>query len=138
MNAINTGTTFGYKPEFFEEIRQQREKRFEEQAIADAKTYRVPNKGRDQIEYVWATDCLVGIICHLDYSPAEGDNWNTPHYDESVELCAAYLRGVDIFEMLSHDQIAEIEEKALIGHAQDAREAASEARWDRRQEWSQS
>lgn len=117
-----------------EEARQAREKREIEQAIADAKTYRVPALERGCFEYEWNTDCVVPIICHLSYEPADGDNWNTPYYPENVTLGAAYLRGVDILEMLSPDQIDRIEEQALIEHSEDAREAAAEAGYDAWQE----
>lgn len=111
-----------------------REAREVKQAIADAKTYRVPALERGCFEYEWNTDCVVPVICHLSYEPADGDNWNTPYYPESVTLGAAYLRGVDIFEMLSPEQIDRIEEQALIEHAEDAREAAAEASYDSWQE----
>lgn len=117
-----------------EKLKADREAREIAQAIDDAKKYRVPALERGCFEYEWNTDCVVPIICHLSYEPADGDNWNTPYYPESVTLGAAYLRGVDIFEMLSAEQIDRIEEQALIEHAEDAREAESEYRIERWQE----
>ena len=55
--------------------------------------------------------CLSGVwlICELDYSRATGDGWNEPHEPESADLCEALCAGVDIADLLSADQKAEIE-----------------------------
>lgn len=67
------------------------------------------------------------IVCHLEYSPAEGDGWHEPHYDASVNLCAAYLHGTDILDLLSSQQCNRIEEQALIEHAEYIKSEADEA-----------
>lgn len=66
-----------------------------------------------QIIYKWSTDCSELIECHLDYQKAEKGDDEYPGCSAEVTLTAAYLRGVDIFYLLSEDQISEIEEKAL-------------------------
>lgn len=101
---------------------EARRQRFEAQAIADADKYRVPQIGRDQVEYVWNTDCVVPVICHLDYTPEEpADHFGPapyPGYPEEMSLRAAYVRGVDIYELLSEKQIQHIEESALLARSE--------------------
>jgi len=80
-----------------------------------------PRLGEGQIEYLWATDCVVDIVCHLDYDAAEdaepyGDA-PYPGSPESITLGAAYVCGVDILPLLSEKQINEIEEAALIARS---------------------
>lgn len=95
-----------------------RQKRLDEQAIAEARRFKVPALGADQVEYLWATDCEVDIVCHLDYTPEE----DAQHYGDApypgcpadMSLRAAYVRGVDIYELLSEKQINRIEEAALL------------------------
>lgn len=95
-----------------------RRKRFEAKAIAEAERFRVPQIGRDQVEFEWNTDCDVPVICHLDYTPAEpADHYGPapyPGYPEEMSLRAAYVRGVNIYELLSEKQIEHIEEAALL------------------------
>jgi hypothetical protein len=101
-----------------------------EKAVAEYKRFKVPPLGEGQISFMWATDCVVDIECVLDHTPAEGDNWNDPYYPEDVTLCAAYLRGVDIYELLSPEQITRIEEKALEQIADDRKGMEEErAEW---------
>ena len=101
---------------------EARQKRFDEQAIAEARRFKVPPLGRDQVEFLWATDCVVDIVCHLDYTPEEAaDHYGPapyPGYPEDMSLRAAYVRGVDIYELLSEKQINQIEEAALIAHSE--------------------
>lgn len=104
-----------------QEALDARQKRLDEQAIADARRFKVPVLGADQVEYLWATDCVVDIVCHLDYEPADGDNWQTPFYPENLTLRAAFVRGVDIYELLSEKQIDRIEESALIQYQEGRR-----------------
>ena len=98
-----------------------RQKRFEENAIAEARRFQVPAVGEDQIEYLWSTDCDVSIVCHLDYQrEEEAQHYGDAPYPgcpEDVTLCAAYVRGVDILALLSDAQIAEIEEAALLARS---------------------
>lgn len=73
-----------------------------------------PHKYAVEIIYTWNTDCSESIECRLDYQRAEKQTHEYPGCPASVQLTAAYLRGVDIYHLLSPDQISEIEEKALI------------------------
>jgi hypothetical protein len=95
-----------------------RQKRLDEKAIDEARRFKVPPLGSDQVEYLWATDCVVDIVCHLDYTPEEAsDHYGPapyPGYPEDMSLRAAYVRGVDIYELLSEKQINQIEEAALL------------------------
>jgi hypothetical protein len=95
-----------------------RQKRLDEQAIAEARRFKVPALGADQVEFLWVTDCEVDIVCHLDYTPEEAaDHYGPapyPGYPEDMSLRAAYVRGVDIYELLSEKQINQIEESALL------------------------
>ena len=101
-----------------EEALAARQKRLDEKAIDEARRFKVPALGRDQVEYLWATDCVVDIVCHLDYTPEESaDHYGPapyPGYPEDMSLRAAYVRGVDIYELLSEKQINQIEEAALL------------------------
>jgi hypothetical protein len=101
-----------------EAARIAREKREMEQAIAEFRRFKVPQPGPGQIVFMWASDCVVDIECHLDYEPEERQTWEHPGYPENATLCAAYLRGVDIYEMLSEKQILRIEEAALLKHGE--------------------
>ena len=90
--------------------------------LAEAERHQVPRIGEDQIEYLWSTDCDVDIVCHLDYSKEEpADHYGDfPHPGslEQMTLCAAYVRGVDIFGLLSDKQISDIEERALLARSE--------------------
>lgn len=76
--------------------------------------YSHPAAGPGQIIYIWQTDCDEPIECHLDYQRAEKQTLEYPGCDAEVTLNAAYLRGVNIFYLLSQDQIDEIEEQARL------------------------
>lgn len=76
--------------------------------------YSHPAAGPGQIIYTWHTDCYEPIECHLDYQRAEKQTEEYPGCDAEMTLTAAYLRGVDIFYLLSQDQIDEIEEQAHL------------------------
>jgi hypothetical protein len=86
-----------------------------------------PALPQGQFEYSWSV-LDEPIVCHLEYSPAEGDGWNEPHYPDSVSLCAAYLNGTDLLDLLSAQQCRRIEELALIEHTEYMRGEADEAR----------
>jgi hypothetical protein len=99
-----------------------RQKRLDEKAIEEARRFKVPPIGRDQVEFEWNTDCEVPIICHLDYTPEEAaqhyGDYPYPGCPEQMSLCAAYLRGVNIYDLLSEKQIDRIEEAALLQHSE--------------------
>lgn len=99
-------------------------------ALTEARRFKVPALGRDQISFMWSTDCVVDIECHLDYQPEEAQTLEYPGCSENVTLGAAYLRGVDILALLSDEQISSIEEKASIKHAENCKEAEGDRRID--------
>ncbi len=76
--------------------------------------YSHPAAGSGQIVYTWHTDCDEPIECHLDYQSAEKQTEEYPGCDAEVELTHAWLRGVNIYYLLSKDQIEEIEEQARL------------------------
>lgn len=76
--------------------------------------YSHPAAGSGQIVYTWHTDCDEPIECHLDYQRAEKQTEEYPGCDAEVELTHAWLRGVNIYYLLSKDQIEEIEEQARL------------------------
>ena len=60
----------------------------------------------------------VFVVCFLEYTTAErGSRENgvpiEPDLSEDASLCYVYVRDIDIASILSHDQIAEIEEGFL-------------------------
>ena len=121
-----------------EELRANREKRELDKALADHRYFKVPALDPGQIEFLWSTDCVVDIVCHLAYSPAEGDGWHLPRHEADCTLVAAYVRGVDIIELLSQDQCREVECKAMERNEErlsdmddDAAEARHQDRLDR-------
>jgi hypothetical protein len=105
-----------------------------ELALAEYRRFKVPAPGPGQFTYMWATDCVVDIECHLDHEPAEDSTPEYPGCDEVFSLRAAYVRGVDILEMLSPKQIERIEELALVELRESLREAKAEAHWEAQEE----
>lgn len=66
------------------------------------------------------------LVCHLEYEPAERGSREhglqmEPDYPAQVTLVAAYVRDVNVYDLLSDDQISQIECAAL-----DAREGEDE------------
>ena len=89
-----------------------------------AADYEIPTLARGQIEYEWNTGVNEPIICRLEFSPAERgarvDGLQMePDFDAEAILVNAYLRGLDIFCLLSKEQIERIEESALNQHLED-------------------
>jgi len=76
--------------------------------------YSHPAAGSGEIVYTWHTDCDEPIECHLDYQRAEKQTEEYPGCDAEVELTHAWLRGINIYYLLSKDQIEEIEEQARL------------------------
>ena len=90
------------------------------------RTYKSP-PSKGFYVYEWDTDCDEPIVCHLEYTKAcrggfQDSLQTEPDDPEQIGLCAAYLLDVDIFGLLSQDQIDLIEEKALEQRAEEARE----------------
>ena len=69
-------------------------------------------RGTERFEYTLGT---IELACDIEYEAAERgkrDGYGlpeTPDYNESATLCAAYVRDTDISELLSDDQREEIE-----------------------------
>lgn len=100
--------------------------------------HNTPRSGREQIEYHWQILDDEPVICHLDYSPAErgarerGTGLQLePDYEADCTLCAAYVAGVDIAEILSQDQCREIERLALEDHQEEQGRLRDEAAIER-------
>jgi hypothetical protein len=49
----------------------------------------------------------IELECHFDHTPAEPENGVT----ERLDLTGAYIGDVDIYPLLSFDQITELEQK---------------------------
>ena len=49
----------------------------------------------------------IELECHFDHTPAEPENG----IPERLDLTSAYLSDVDIYPLLSFDQITELEQK---------------------------
>ena len=81
--------------------------------------YKNPPCPVGEFEYEWAAGIAEYVVCHLEYEAGEQgkrDSYGlpeTPDYPSRCYLLAAYIRGLDIVELLSDDQRQEIEEKAL-------------------------
>lgn len=75
-----------------------------------------PKPARCEFVYEWNTDMPVPVVCHLEYERGERQTHWHPGSPAAVHLNAAYVRDVDIKELLSDDQIADIEERALISY----------------------
>lgn len=95
-------------------------------------THSMPALSKDQFEYHWQVLEDEPVICHLEYTPAERGSWRDgmqmePDYEAVCTLCAAYVCGVDIIDLLSQKQCRDIEEKALIEHLEYIQGEADEA-----------
>lgn len=89
------------------------------QPMSEPAKYINPPPRRDQIVYEWEA-LKEPIACRLECEPAERGARERgtclqlePDYPESVQLVAAYLRGIDILPILCEDQIEQIEALAL-------------------------
>ena len=63
----------------------------------------------------WSFELMAGadevpLLCHVEYDPGTPDTWSEPGDPEYFNLFAAYIRGVDVIEMLSPSQIETIED----------------------------
>lgn len=92
-------------------------------AAQPAPSFDAPALPRGLVEFTWSTPLLSEpVTCHMEYEPAERGSREygsglqlEPDYPASMTLVAAYLRGVDITEILSDDMKEEIEVEALEG-----------------------
>lgn len=82
-------------------------------------SYKAPPLPRGLVEFEYCTPLLdEPLTCHLEYEPAERGSWEggmqmEPDYPANMTLCAAYLRGIDVSQILSSDMVEEIEVAAL-------------------------
>lgn len=74
--------------------------------------------------YLESREMCLEVACVLEYEPSGGDGWNEPRYPSRVTLGEAKLGDIDILPALTHDQIAAIEQDALIEHEYWMKDAA--------------
>ena len=68
-------------------------------------------RGAQEFDYTLAG---VDLVCHLEFESGEpGDGWDEPAYPDNCTLIAAYVRDINIVEMLSVDQFEDIERAFL-------------------------
>ena len=69
-----------------------------------------PPKGEHEITLHpdWAND--EPVVCHYEYTRGQRRTFDDPGYPEEWNLVSAYIRGWDCYRILSHEQIAEIEQ----------------------------
>ena len=76
---------------------------------AALKSFDAPPCPRGQFAYTYRHPGLGALDCHLEGE--EGDE--SVGWPERVTLCAAYLRGVDITDRLTADEVESIETAAM-------------------------
>ena len=69
--------------------------------------------------------CAAPLECHCDYTPAEVGSRESglqiePDFSAHMTLHAAFVKGVDISELLSKETVGEIEKAALENYTQGA------------------
>ena len=69
-----------------------------------------PPKGEHEITLCpdWAND--EPVVCHYEYVRGQKQTFDDPGCPEEWNLVSAYIRGWDCYRILSHEQIAEIEQ----------------------------
>ena len=69
-----------------------------------------PPKGEREITLHpdWAND--EPVVCHYEYVRGQLRTFDDPGFPEEWNLVSAYIRGWDCYRILSHEQIAEIEQ----------------------------
>lgn len=82
--------------------------------------------------YVESREMCMEIECTLEYEPEHGDGWHEPRHPERADLISAKLGKVDITSALTDDQVAAIEQDALVDHGEAMKEADAERRWEAR------
>lgn len=81
--------------------------------------------------YLESREMCLEVACVLEYEPSGGDGWNEPHYPSRVTLGEAKLGDIDILPALTDDQVAAIEQDALIEHEHWMRDVKEMAEIDR-------
>lgn len=90
-------------------------------AVTVAKMFGEPPCPKGCIE--WVHEKLLSgcnVVCHFEADEGEPQTRDDPGYPPSLMLVAAYVRDVDILELLHPDQIEQIERDAM--EALDSRE----------------
>lgn len=75
-----------------------------------------PPRPDSQIEYRYTEGMKAPLVCYLDYDPGEPKTLEHPGSPASCTLAAAYVRDVDIADLLSDKVRSDIEETGLINH----------------------
>lgn len=66
------------------------------------------------VEFIYDIDGVSApLVCHLDYEAAEYGHGDHPDYPSVMSLVAAYIKDIDILDLLSPDKIEAIEDLAL-------------------------
>lgn len=111
--------------------------RLEAQVASATRIYTAPPCPSDCFE--WHCNFLMmdhTLVCHLEYEPAERGSREhglqmEPDYPAQVTLVAAYVRDVNVYDLLSDDQIEQIEISAARDLEEQQAEAEGEARAER-------
>lgn len=78
-----------------------------------AYTYTIPPCPRGEHEITlfpeWSND--EPVVCHYEYVKGEPMTFDHPGSPDGYYLISAYIRGWDCYRMLSHEQVALIEEE---------------------------
>ena len=70
-----------------------------------------------QYEYKWDADIDENIVCHFEYDDENG------YRNDYMHLTAAYIRGLDIFGLLTSEQIDTVASLALAEANAEAKES---------------
>lgn len=65
-----------------------------------------PERGTQRYTY---TLNGIGLECDIEFEAADGDGWNEPREPATATLCKAWVRDVDVYELLDDEQREEIE-----------------------------
>jgi len=64
-------------------------------------------RGAEHFDYTLAG---VDLVCHIEFEPGEpGDGWDKPAYPDNCTLIAAYVRDINVANLLSDKQAEQIE-----------------------------
>lgn len=74
--------------------------------------------------YEWQSEFMdEPIVCHLEYVKPEAATDASPGQREDISLISAYVRGCDVYGLLSSEDIEEIEREALAYMKREAEQA---------------
>lgn len=76
--------------------------------------YRAPNAADGFYVYEWHCDRLdEPMVCHLEYTASEAPTDICQGHRENLDLMYVYLRGLDVYGLLSSEDVEEIELGAM-------------------------